>query len=233
MKKGILLLFFAISSFVVLNAQDKLSDLTVIMEIVKVEADDPNMAMQLEMMKGSKTEMLIKGKKTMTKMDMMGGMIKMNILADTDSDNMDMTMDAMGQKFWINTKPSDSKTDPKQKAVLDGAEIIVDKNVKKTIAGYECYLVKISSKETPDMKYETYVTEKIISNSGMLQGFQGLELPGFPLEFTVTNPMMKLTSSTKEIKTSVDESKMIIKTDGFKKMSMEEFRQSMGGGFGF
>ena len=232
MKKGFLFIF-SIFCFFIAQAQEKITDLTVTMEITKVEADDPQMAMQLEMMKGSKTEMHIKGKKSLTKMDMMGGMIKMNILSDEASDNTDMTIDAMGNKMWINSKPSELKKDPKQTAVLAGTEIKADKSKTKSIAGYECYLVSVSSKELPDMSYELYVTDKIIPSSGMLQGFQGVDIPGFPLEFVVKTPMMKMTSTTKEIKTSVDETKLSLKTDGFKKMTMEEFRQSMGGGLGF
>jgi hypothetical protein len=232
MKKSLILIFTFLFIYGT-QAQDVISDLTVTMEITKVEADDPNVGMQLEMMKGSRTELHIKGKKSLTKMDMMGGMIKMNILSDEDADNTDMTFDAMGNKMWITSKPSDSKKDPKQAAVLEGTEIIADKSKTKTIAGYECYLVNVSSKELPDMSYELYVTEKIIPNSGMLQGFQGLQMTGFPLEFTMKTPMMKMTSTTKEIKTSVDESKLTLKTDGFKKMTMDEFRKSMGGGFGF
>jgi hypothetical protein len=229
MKKGILFLFFAILSFSYITAQDILSDVSLVMEITKVEADDPQMAMQLEMMKGSRTEMYMKGSKTLTKMDMMGGMVKMNTLADDAADNVDMTFDAMGQKMWINSKVSDSKNDPAQKAIIDAVEIVADKTKTKTIAGYECYLVKVSSKENPDIKFETYVTEKIKPNAGMLQGFQGVQLPGFPLEFTMINTMMRLTNTAKEVKSGVDESKFTIKTDGFKKITMEEFKNMMGG----
>ncbi|HMP28388.1 MAG TPA: DUF4412 domain-containing protein [Saprospiraceae bacterium] len=232
MRKSIFLFLLAFASFSIGVAQDAMSDVSIVMEITKVESDDPQIGMQLEMMKGSKTEMYIKGKKSMTKMDMMGGMIKMNMLSDEETDNMDMTFDAMGQKMWINSKVSESKNDPAKKAVIDGAKIDVDKSKTKTIAGYDCYLVKVSSKENPDMSFETYVTEKLVPNSNMLQGFEGVQLPGFPLEYTLVNPMLRLTSTAKQVKMGVDDTKFGIKTDGFKKITMDEFKTMMGG-FGF
>lgn len=231
MKKTLFLIALAFATISTTFAQ-QLQDVTLVYEITDVKADDANMAMQLEMMKGSKTTITLQGKKTATSSDMMGGMVKINVLANEESDNMDLTVDAMGQKFWVNSKLSDDKKDPKKAAALESSSVTYNKDKKKTIAGYECYEATLSNTAAPEMKIVMYVSEAIKPTSAMLQGFQGIALSGCPLEISTTNAMFTLVMSAKEVKKTVDASAFNIKTDGFKKMTMEEFQKSMGG-FGF
>jgi hypothetical protein len=59
-----------------------------------------------------------------------------------------------------------------------------------------------------------------------------LKLNGYLLEFTVNNPQMKMTMTTVEINDKVDESRMEMRTEGFQKITMQEFTQQMGAGMG-
>jgi enoyl reductase-like protein len=231
---GILTLLLLLSSNLVFG-QKQVSEGYVKMELTDVTTDDQQMAMQLEMMKGSITEVFFSKNKSMTSMDMMGGMIKMKMLSDQEKDNFDLTFDMMGQKMWINEKISAMGGDPKRAAVENSTKVTVDKTKSKTILGYKCYEFTVTSQELEGMSAKGYLTEDLKAVKGLLQTFPSLELAGFPLEFSLVNPAMTIKMTAKEVQTSVDESKMIVKTDGYKKLSMAEFQKQMGGmgGFGF
>jgi hypothetical protein len=226
-------LFFALSFIATLTctlSAQVIDDIKIVYEITDISAEDPNMAMQLEMLKGSRTIVSLKKNKTAMNMDMMGGMIKMNSVTDPDADNMDMTIDAMGQKYWISAKPSDDKKDPKKAAVLESAKVIYDKTKTKKIAGYDCYAMTIMAGE--EAVVTGYITPSIKGSAGMIQGFQGISLEGCPLEVVTGNANMKITMLAKEVSKTVPDDVFSVKTDGFKKITMEEFQKSMGG-FGF
>lgn len=208
---------------------------TVKMEITEIKSADPQMAMQLEMMKGSKTEVIFTEKIQATVADMMGGMVKITSVSNTESDQFDMLMDMMGQKMWINSTISELAKDPQQAAIKNTTVVKVDKTVTKEILGHKCYKVSISSPEMAEMTVEAFVTEDIKgSGQSLIQGFQSVELPGFPLEVTIKNAMMDITMIAKEVTDTVDTAKLNPKKDGFKKMTMEEFKKQMGGmGMGF
>ena len=74
-----IIVFFMVISSQYLVAQKVIAKGTVKMEITKVTSDDPQMAMGLEMMKGSQTEVAFKDDQYLTSVDMMGGMVKMKI----------------------------------------------------------------------------------------------------------------------------------------------------------
>lgn len=204
------------------------------MEITKVTSDDPQMAMGLEMMKGSQTELAFKADQYITSMDMMGGMVKMKILIEQGKNMMNMLMDAMGNKTWIETK-LDEAQDAKQKEIGKLTKVEYDKNDTKEILGYKCYKMSITNPEMEGMTATGYITEDIKTKANLIQGFQTAELAGYTLEFTMSNPKFSMTMTAVDIKDSVDDSKFTLDTKGYKKMTMEEFKKSMGGmgGFGF
>lgn len=235
MKKVLLLVLLLTFTFVGSWAQTMLDKGTIKMELTDIKAADPNLAMQLEMMKGSRTEVIFTPTTQATVADMMGGMVKITTVSDKDADKFDMLMDMMGQKMWIASTISEMANDPKQQAVKNTTEIKADKADTKEILGHKCYKVSISSPEMEEMTVEAYVTEEIKgAGQGLIQGFQSVELPGFPLEVVIKNAMMDITMQAKEISDKVDNSKLSPKTDGYKKMTMDEFKKQMGGmGMGF
>ena len=213
--------------FVTINAQKNLVDGYIKMERTEATSDDEQMAMGLEMMKGSETEIYFTKGKYLTSMNMMGGMIKMNNLVDTEAEKMDMTFDAMGNKMWIDTNLADARKN-KQKDMSD-YKVTYDKSQTKEILGYKAYRATITVPEQPDMKVIGWVTPEIKTDANIIQGMEDLKLEGFPLEFSIVNPQMRLTFMATDIKDEVDMGVFTLKTDGYKKMTMEEFTKQMGG----
>lgn len=215
------------------SAQKSLDKGSITMEITAVSSDDPQMEMMLGAMKGSQTEVVFEGNKHVTNMDMMGGMVKMQIHVNSDENKMNMLFDAMGNKMWIESD-LDKSQDAKQKEIADKSEIVYDKNDTKEILGYKCYKMTIKNPEMQDMTVTGYVTSHVKTNANLIQGFQSLKFEGYPMEFTVSNPQFNMTMSAKEIKETVDATKFNLDTKGYKKMTMDEFQKSMGGmGMGF
>lgn len=218
-----------------LSAQKTLDKGSVKMEITSVSAEDPQMAMGLEMMKGSQTELFFKNDEYVTHMDMMGGMVKMQTHVEHAKNVMNLLFDMMGNKMWIESKLDEAQT-AQQKEISSKSKIEYDKNDTKEILGYKCYKMTVTNPEMEGMKVTGYVTEDIKTKANLIQGFQSLEFAGFTMEFTVGNPQFAMTMTAVEIKDTVDDSKFTYDTKGYKKMTMEEFQKSMGnmgGGLGF
>jgi len=202
------------------------------MEITKIASDNPEMAMGLEMMKGSQTEIYFNENQHLTSTDMMGGMIKTKTFVDQNSNKMDLTMDAMGNKIWVESK-LDVAEDVKQKEIAALTKFVYDKNDTKEILGYKCYKMTTTNPEMEGYTLTAYITEDIKSAANIIQGFQSVKFAGFPLEFIVNNSQFTITMSAVDIKDNFADSQLVIDTKGYKKMTMEEFKKSVGGNFGF
>ncbi|MBK8519098.1 MAG: hypothetical protein IPL55_23280 [Saprospiraceae bacterium] len=227
-----LIFFISLGSTVI--GQKVLDKGSIKMEITKVSAEDPQMAMGLEMMKGSKTEVFFKDDQYVTYMDMMGGMLKMQVHVEKGKNTMNMLMDMMGNKSWIESKLDETQT-VQQKEIANQSKIEYDKNDTKEILGYKCYKMTVTNPEMDGMTVTGYVTEDIKTKANLIQGFQSLEFAGYTMEFTVGNPKFSMTMTAIDIKDQIDDSKFSFDTKGYKKMTMAEFQKSMGGmgGFGF
>ena len=234
--KHLINLFLLLVPFVAVTAQKSIEKGYVKMEITEVSSDDPQAAMQLEMMKGTVTEVYFTEGKYKTTMTMMGGMIKMNNLVDLKTKNIDMLFDAMGNKMWVATDMEKAKADRTAAQDMSNLKVEYDKTQTKTILGYKAYkATKIATVEQ-NMTIEGWVTEEIKTDANIIQGMEDLKLEGFPLEFSVINPQMKLTFTATDIKDTVADSEFVLNTDGYKKLTAEEFSEmmgSMGGGMGF
>jgi len=230
-----LTVFILLVTVNVVSAQKTMDKGSIKMEVTNVSAEDPQMAMGLEMMKGSQTEVFFKNEQYVTHMDMMGGMVKMQVHVEKEKNMMNMLFDMMGNKTWIESKLDDAQT-PQQKEIASKSKIEYDKSNTKDILGYKCYKMTVTNPEMEGMTVTAYVTEDIKTKANLIQGFQSLEFSGYTMEFTVGNPQFSMTYTAVEIKDSVDDSKFAYDTKGYKKMTMEEFQKSMagmGGGFGF
>jgi len=218
-----------------LFSQKTLEKGSIKMEITKVNAEDPQMAMGLEMMKGSQTQVFFKNEQYVTHMDMMGGMVKMQIHVEKAKNMMNMLFDMMGNKTWIESKLEDAQS-AQQKEIASKSQIDYDKNDTKEILGYKCYKMTVTNPEMDGITVTGYVTEDIKTKANLVQGFQSLEFAGYTMEFTVGSPKFSMTMTAIEINDTVDDSKFSFDTKGYKKMTMEEFQKSMGcmgAGLGF
>ena len=202
---------------------------TITMEIIEISSDDVQMAQVAEMMKGTQTKVYFKGDKSVTQMDMMGGMVKMNMYTQIEGE-FDILMDAMGQRFWVNMP----KTEIAQmKAKAPEMEIKYDKSDTKTIVGYECYKMTVVVDGDSEMNITGYITEDLSFQAPVMQGVDMTQFAGFPLEYTMEGGPMQMTITTKDFLKTVEESVFEMNTSGYKKMSMDELQSMGGGGFGF
>ncbi len=230
-------LLFSLLAVLLLNVTSyaQLTEGKVKMEITEASSEDQQMAMGISMLKGTEILLYFSGEQTLTVMDMMGGMMKMKNYANPKTDRMDMLMEAMGSKIWVSGLLSDSK-DMKKQPGIEKAKITYDKSDTKEFLGYKAHKVTITMPDMEDMAITGYVTDEIKADAGVIQGLEGLNLKGFPLEFTVNSPKMKITITTTEIEKTIDKSIFNPVTEGYTKMSMDEFSKSMGGmsgGLGF
>jgi len=224
-----LLAFLTVSLNIV--AQKTIDSGYIKMEITEVASDDEQTNMMLQMMKGTQTEVFFKGYAYVTSMDMMGGMVKTQTYVNEQSKSFDMLMDAMGQKYWINSDLDEARNSENSK-VAENAKVTYDKDDTKKILGYNAYRVNIELPGQEGLAITGYVSEEIKTKANLMQGMESLKLNGYPLEFTVNNPQMKMTMTTVEINDKVDESRMEMRTEGFQKITMQEFTQQMGAGMG-
>lgn len=225
------MLFFSEGAF----AQKILEKGSVKMELTEVSTEDPQMAMGLEMMKGSQTEVLFKEDQYLTNMELMGGMMKMQILVEKQKNSMNMLFEMMGNKNWIESKLDESQN-AQQKAIAEQSKITYSKDDTKEILGYKCYKMTVTNPEMEGITVTGYITEDIKTKANLVQGFQSLEFAGYPMEFTIANPKFSVTMVAVDIKDSVDDKKFVLDTKGYKKMTLEEFQKNigaLGGGFGF
>ena len=227
--KHLINLFLLLVPFVAVTAQKKLDKGYVKMEITEATSDDPQMAMGLEMMKGSVTEIHFMDGKYKTVMHILGGMVKMENLVEPETKKMDMLMDAMGNKMWVETNLDEAKQNKAGGQDMQDFKVEYDDTKRREILGYDSYMTTITIPSQPGMVVEGWITEEIVTDANIIQGMQDLKLKGFPLEFSIKNPQMTLTFAATDIKDSVDENVFILKTDGYKKMTMKEFTESMGG----
>jgi hypothetical protein len=101
----------------------------------------------------------------------------------------------------------------------------LDKNDVKEIAGFKCY--KANVKMTDGTSNAFYITEAIAPQTPLKE--TKIKLAGYPLEIITKTPegemIMTATSFGKELPKDC----FIISGEGFTKVTMEEFKQQMGG----
>lgn len=222
-----LLALFAVAN---VTAQDDKGTIT--LEITDVTSDNPQVAAFAEGMKGSETIVFFRGAESLTRVNMMGGMVKIDVKIDAE-ENSDMLMDAMGNKIWVpSTKLEQARMKAESDNPMDEMEISYDKADTKEIAGYQCYKMTVEFPDAEDSGIVGYVTEAITIRPNFIRGVDISEFEGFPLEFTFSNPQMNMTMSTKSIETTLDESVFDLNTSGYQKMTMAEFAE-MSRGMGF
>lgn len=227
---------FVFASFSASHAQKTMKQGMISMELTEVSAEDPAMNAQLGMMKGSTTNLYFNQDKTMTKMDMMGGMMEMTIVADSDTKAgfMLFNMDMLGQKVKVDITEEDAAQRQKESEATE-FEVTYDKSDTKEIAGYKTYKAMISGPQLQGATITAYVTQDIKIDADVIQGVDASKIDGFPLEYTMNAQGIKMVYTTVEIKDDIDASVFDVNTDGYETQTMEEFTKTMGamGGMGF
>ena len=203
-----------------------------VLEITEATSDNEQIAAQLEMIEGTETNVYFKAGKSMTKVDMMGGMIKMDVLVSENGDN-DMLMNAMGQKMWIkSTKAEQELLAAENDNALDDLDISYDQNDTKVIAGFNCYRMNATAPGNESFSLSAYITEEIEIDAPVIRGVEIDQFQGFPLEYIVNQNGTQMTITTTGYSDQVDDSVFEINTSGYTQMSLSDFMSQMGG-FGF
>jgi len=195
------------------------------------KADDPQMQMVENMIKGTTTKLYFKKDKALTKINSMGGMSIIKILVDNDG-NSEMYMEMMGQKFLI--KMDKKKTEElKKDQNLGDQEYVHHKDKTKDILGMKAHLVTVKTKDQ-EPQVEIWVTEDIDTKAMVQQGMDNDEIGGFPLEYTVTIPgQFSMTTKAVKFKDSFDDSVFDFDKKGYQEKTIEELKNMGMGGGGF
>jgi len=203
------------------------------MEITEVEVENKEMQMMVDMMKGTETEYYFTDEKSLIKANMMGGMMTMNTVIDNSDESMTLFFDAMGNKMQVESTKEDRDASSEEGNPFESAEIKYIEDDTKEILGHKCVKTVISSDDMDGMEMVMYVARDIKASPKMIQGLDGLELEGFPLEYIMNAQGMKMTYTTIEMEDKVDKEVFNVSSNGYKKMSWDEFQETMGGMGGF
>ena len=206
-----------------------------VMEITEATSDNPQIAAQLAMMEGTETNVYFKDGQSLTRINMMGGMVMIDMLSKANGDT-DMLFNMMGQKIWVaSTKAEQELFAADNENLLADLEVSYDESDTKTIAGFECYKMTASAPANEDFALEAYITDQIKIDASVIRGVDITKFRGFPLEYIINNGTMQMTITASTFSTEVDDSVFEIDTNGYTKMTMEEFMTQMGqmGGMGF
>lgn len=201
------------------EAQKALKEGRVEYEITDVQAESADALM----MKGTLINVYFNEKNTKMNLQMMGGMVTMDILTETATKKNTLLMNMMGRKVQVNQPDTEETADTETKNDFD---ITYDKSDKKEIAGRKCIKATLIDKINNDT-IRMYVAKKVMPKVKMLdEMFPGLE--GLPMEINIMAQGMGMTITAQKLKESVDE-KVFSIPEGYEKMTPEQFQKEMGG----
>lgn len=183
------------------------------------------------MMTGSKMELFFTPDHAKMVMNMMSGMVKMDILVDNKKKEGLMLMDMMGQRKAAKMDKEDLEAKEQERVNQKPSKAEYKKNYK-TIAGYKCQEVHVTMDglEEPAI---VYVTDKLKPANVDQVNMQFNNLKGFPLSWTIDQQGMKITMEASSVSLDkIDKKIFDMKIpEGYEEMSIEEMQQ-MGGSMG-
>jgi hypothetical protein len=218
---------FLISGLNTISAQKALSEALIKYEITDVTSD----AMEAQMMKGTEIKIAFNGTFSRLTMQMMGGMVEMDVITEMASEKSTMLMNMMGQKSMVKQDKKEESEDAEvEKKDFD---ISYDKSDTKEIAGYKCYKATLVDKKTKE-KLDMYIAKKLEMPTIKMADDMFPGLKGLPLEISMNAQGMGMTLTCMSLEEKVDKALFDI-PEGYTEMTPEEFEKSMGGmgGLGF
>ena len=218
MKKNISLLLLFVGMTVMSFAQLAEGKISYTMDF---SSDNPDMAMGLAMMQGSKMEMNFVPGKSRTDVSM-GSLGTMTTIADEKSKKVLTLMNMMGQKTAIES--TTDKLPDNEKAPEYDVEIT---NETKDILGYKCTKAIMTTDEGTAMTI-WYTKDIVVATQG--QNYYNSQMPGFPMAFNMTQSGMNIQMTVVGIEKKAP-SKSLFETkvpDGYTLQTMEELQKSMG-----
>jgi GLPGLI family protein len=182
-------------------------------------SDNPDMAMGVAMMQGSKMIMEFMPGKSRSEVSM-GTMGTMVTVADEKADKALMLMNMMGMKYAVETKISDAKKEEGEKPNYK-VEIT---NETKEIMGYKCTKAIMTSDEGTMVMW--FTKEITAYTSG--QNYYNDQMPGFPMSFTMQQSEMNIDMTVTGLEKKVDKKAFDMSVpEGYEVKTAEEL-QMMG-----
>ncbi|WCL80943.1 DUF4412 domain-containing protein [Saprospira sp. CCB-QB6] len=191
------------------------------------------------MLNGSEMKVYFLGSQVKTSINMMSGMMNMNIIMDNEAQAglMLMSIPMMGKNMAVElTKEQIEEMKAQQKNVgASQPEFKYFKRKRKKIAGYKCNKVEVKMPGV-DEPLTMYVTKKIkpAGQSQIQEQLPGLD--GFPLRYEISQGGIKLVFEAEEISNKPPKAEVFDRSipEGYEKTTLEELggMQGLGGGFG-
>lgn len=223
MKKHLQLLALFLGLTVVSFAQMKQGKITYDMAF---SSDNPEMAMGISMMSGSKMSMSFMPGKSRSEVSM-GMMGTMTTISDEKSKKILSLTDMMGMKYAMESTLEDAKAtegeQPKPKVEITSET--------KDIMGYKCTKA-IMTTDTPEGSQEMtmWFTKDITAFTGGQQ-YYNEDMPGFPMQISLSREGMNVDMTVTAIEKKVDKKVFDMKIpEGYPVKTQEELMQMMMGG---
>ncbi len=223
--KQLLILFLLVSVSVTAFSQ-KISEGVIRLELTDVKSDDPSVASQMAMMKGSTNDIYFSKDQQKVSMSMMGGMMNMMVFTTPATKETKLFMDMMGNKFQVKTPMEEPGTGEDEMDIKTTDET-------KEIKGYTCKKVIMTPKKTAangqDMTITLYVTDRIQMVGPITPQMKGPnKLNGTPLEMSIQTSGVTMVYTCKGVETSLPKDSFK-EPKGYKEMSKEEYEKMMQG----
>ncbi|MBK7427228.1 MAG: hypothetical protein IPI60_09445 [Saprospiraceae bacterium] len=223
--KQLLILLLLVSASVGSYAQ-KISEGVIKMELTDVKSDDPSVASQMAMMKGSTNDIYFSKDQQKVSMSMMGGMMNMMVFTTPATKETKLFMDMMGNKFQV-------KTPMEEPGKAEDEMDIKMTDETKEIKGYKCKKVIMTPKKSAtngqDMTITVYVTDRIDMTGPFTPQMKGAtKLKGAPLEMSIQTGGVSMVYTCKSVETSLPKDSFK-EPKGYKEMSKEEYEKMMSG----
>jgi GLPGLI family protein len=223
MKKHLQLLILFLGLSIVSFAQMKKGKITYDMSF---SSDNPEMAMGLSMMSGSKMIMSFMPGKSRSEVSM-GMMGTMTTISDEKSKKILSLTNMMGMKYAIESTLEDSKAAASEQE-KPKVEIT---NETKEIMGYKCTKAIMTTNADGEAQTITmWYTKDITAFTGGQQ-YYNEDMPGFPMQISLSREGMNVDMTVTNIEKKVDKKAFDMKVpEGYEVKTQEELMQMMGGG---
>ncbi len=207
-------------------AQKKLTDKGFVKFVMKVtdgEVDNEAAAM----VDGMSYSLFIDDGEYRVTMDMMGGVMKIDVFLGIKDRGNVMLMDVMGERIKVELSDEDlMKISDDEAEAGQVQEIEYDRTKRKTIQGYDCYYAEGISE---GIRMKMYLTDKIQfevpefgTNTLNQVNFNGMD--GYPLEITFSpDGLTEIVMEAVEISKKLPKGAFEVNDEGYKTMDTEEF----------
>lgn len=187
---------------------------------IKMSTDNPEIELQLAMMKNSKMEMTYSGSKS-RQVITMGGFITTTTISDADSGESLTLMDGMMGKFATRSNTSGPEEE-------DGEMEFEFVDETRDILGFKCYKASFVGDDGGEA---TFWYTKEMAAPKVKNGYFHNGIPGMPLSFQVVAPEITMEFIATDVQLKLkkgDKSFDMGIPEGFQEMEPEAFGGMMG-----